>query len=155
MFFVVYFSSLVRALNEQQFGNPEGEKERFHPLDADAPEIKPSLLALAGQVKRQTIMLSATLSASVDRLAGLTLKHPKFVDAATVNEDGEEGDMELIEKDLVIPDSLSQWYLLIPPKLRLVTLASFVVWKCRVSKNCVCAIYYHDAIFLLIFMPFF
>lgn len=120
-------------MNEQQFGNPDGEKERFHPLDADAPEVKPSLLALAGMVKRQTIMLSATLSASVDRLAGLALKHPKFVDAATVNEDGEEHDMELIEKDLVIPDSLTQWYLFTPPKLRLVTLASFVIWKCRVS----------------------
>ncbi|XP_034232632.1 probable ATP-dependent RNA helicase DDX31 [Thrips palmi] len=130
-------ASLVRSLNEQQYGNPEGEKERFHPLDVDAPEVKPSLLELAGRnnVKRQTIMLSATMSASVDRLAGLTLKHPKFVDAATVNEDGEEGDMELIEKDLVIPESLSQWYLLIPPKLRLVTLASFIVWKCRMSHE--------------------
>lgn len=130
-------ASLVRSLNEQQFGNPEGEKERFHPLDVDAPEVKPSLFAQAAEknMKRQTIMLSATMTASVDRLAGLTLKHPKFVDAATVNEDGEEADMELIEKDLVIPDSLSQWYLLVPPKLRLVTLASFVVWKCRMTHE--------------------
>lgn len=78
-------------------------------------------------------MLSATLSSSVDRLAGLTLKHPKFIDAAVSNEDVDEEDMELIEQDLVIPESLAQWYMLLPAKLRLVSLASFIVWKCRVS----------------------
>lgn len=79
-------------------------------------------------------MLSATLSSSVDRLAGLALKHPKFVDAAVSNEDCDEDEMELIEQDLVIPESLTQWYFLIPAKLRLVTLSSFIVWKCRVSN---------------------
>lgn len=126
-------ASFVRSLNEQQYGNPEGEKERFHPLDVDAPEIDPTLASSDTKVKRQTIMLSATLSSSVDRLAGLALKHPKFVDAAASHDD--DSDRELIEKDLVIPDSLTQWYLLCPSKLRLVTLASLIVWKCRMSNE--------------------
>lgn len=128
-------ASLVRALNEQQFGNPEGEKERFHPLDVDAPEIDPNASPFVCKVKRQTIMLSATMTASVDRLAGLTLKHPKFVDAAVIDEDDDEHNIAMIEQDLVIPDSLTQWYLLIPAKLRLVTLASFIVWKCRMTAE--------------------
>ncbi|KAK3911609.1 putative ATP-dependent RNA helicase DDX31 [Frankliniella fusca] len=128
-------ASLVRALNEQQFGDPEGEKERFHPLDVDAPEIDPKASPFVCKVKRQTIMLSATMTSSVDRLAGLALKHPKFVDAAVINDEDDEHDIALIEQDLVIPDSLTQWYLLIPAKLRLVTLASFIVWKCRMTAE--------------------
>ncbi|PSN52014.1 putative ATP-dependent RNA helicase DDX31 [Blattella germanica] len=72
----------------------------------------------------QTVLLSATLTNAVERLAGLTLKSPSFVDAA-----GEE-----LEDDLVIPQSLKQYYVLTPAKLRLVTLSAVVRWKCKQSK---------------------
>ena len=72
----------------------------------------------------RTVLLSATLTSAVERLAGLTLKSPQFVDAA--------GDEE--ENDLVIPESLNQFYILTPAKLRLVTLSAIVMWKCQKSK---------------------
>jgi len=100
------------------------------------------------RVNRQTVLLSATLTAAVERLAGLTLRNPKLVDAAVapgaevkkkksgVPEDvGVLTDLELVEKDLVIPESLKQWYMLTPAKLRLVALSAFIVWKCRVSAS--------------------
>lgn len=72
----------------------------------------------------KTVLLSATLTNAVERLAGLTMKSPTFVDAA-----GDE-----VEDDLVIPESLKQFYILTPAKLRLVTLSAVVRWKCQRSK---------------------
>ncbi|KAJ9596853.1 hypothetical protein L9F63_012109, partial [Diploptera punctata] len=72
----------------------------------------------------RTVLLSATLTSAVERLAGLTLQSPTFVDAA-----GDE-----VEDDLVIPESLKQFYILTPAKLRLVTLSAVVRWKCQKSK---------------------
>lgn len=76
--------------------------------------------------KRQTVLLSATLSPQVERLAGLTLNDPVRLDAA---DDGHT------DKQLVIPQSLAQHYIVTPAKLRLVTLAAFIYWKCQVCKT--------------------
>lgn len=79
-----------------------------------------------GRNKRQTVLLSATLSPQVERLAGLTLNDPVRLDAA---DDGHT------DKQLVIPQSLAQHYIVTPAKLRLVTLAAFIYWKCQVYKT--------------------
>lgn len=79
-----------------------------------------------GRNKRQTVLLSATLSPQVERLAGLTLNDPVRLDAA---DDGHT------DKQLVIPQSLAQHYIVTPAKLRLVTLAAFIHWKCQVCKT--------------------
>jgi ATP-dependent RNA helicase DDX31/DBP7 len=76
------------------------------------------------QGSHQTVLLSATLTSAVERLAGLTLKSPVFVDAASD---------ESLVSDMVIPESLTQFYVLTPAKLRLVTLSAFIIWKCKMS----------------------
>jgi ATP-dependent RNA helicase DDX31/DBP7 len=78
------------------------------------------------QSDRQTVLLSATLTSSVKQLAGLTLQSPVFIDAACD---------ESLETDLVIPQNLTQLYVLTPPKLRLVTLSAFVIWKCEMGDQ--------------------
>jgi ATP-dependent RNA helicase DDX31/DBP7 len=67
--------------------------------------------------KIQKILLSATLSAGVKRLAGLALNNPICVE----NESVVENSIDDMEKDdeLVIPTGITQKYFLIPPKLRL------------------------------------
>lgn len=76
---------------------------------------------------RQTIMLSATLSAGVEKLAGMSLVEPKVVDVSC--EDNTES--QLTSEALATPANLSHHYLLVPAKLRLVSLAAFILSKCR------------------------
>ncbi|XP_059487931.1 probable ATP-dependent RNA helicase DDX31 [Neocloeon triangulifer] len=86
----------------------------------------------SGSEVRQTILLSATLNAAVERLAGLALKDSKvFVDASSETEQAESAETETLS----VPDSLDQWFLAIPPKLRLVVLASFVASKCELTNQ--------------------
>ncbi|XP_069676917.1 ATP-dependent DNA helicase DDX31 isoform X2 [Periplaneta americana] len=73
----------------------------------------------------QTVLLSATLTSAVEKLAGLTLRSPVFVDAAS----------DVPAEDLVIPQSLTQFYIVTPAKLRLVTLSAFIIWKCQMSEQ--------------------
>jgi hypothetical protein len=79
--------------------------------------------------QRQTVMLSATLSAGVEKLAGLTLNSPELVNMN--DEEGTESSGAQ-QKQLVIPTTLKQSYIIVPAKLRLVTLAAFILWKSTV-----------------------
>lgn len=78
------------------------------------------------QDARQTVLLSATLTSAVERLAGLTLRSPVYVDAVCD---------ESLASDLVIPQSMLQFCILTPAKLRLVTLSAFIIWKCQMSDQ--------------------
>lgn len=71
----------------------------------------------------QSVLLSATLTPAVQRLAGMTLQSPVQIDAAD--------DINITTNSLVIPDSLKQHFIVTPPKLRLVALASFILGKCQ------------------------
>lgn len=77
--------------------------------------------------RRQNVMVSATLSKGVEKLAGLTLTDPEHI---TLSEDD-----SVNQDQLVTPTNLKQWYLIVPPKLRLATLAAFILWKCTVSLD--------------------
>ena len=79
---------------------------------------------------RQTLLLSATLTSGIEELSKVSMKHPKFIDAAVGEENAEES-----LKTLTTPENLKQTFIIAPAKLRLVTLASFILWKCRFSKS--------------------
>ena len=79
--------------------------------------------------KRQTLLLSATLTQGIEEMSSISLKHPKFIDAATV-ESNEEEKIESL-KVLTTPENLQQTFTIVPAKLRLVVLASFILWKSR------------------------
>ncbi|XP_054730297.1 probable ATP-dependent RNA helicase CG8611 [Anastrepha obliqua] len=97
----------------------------------DSTEVTPHL---------QRLLLSATLTANVQRLAGLTLKEPIFIDNS--DEDATnaipkangytKNDIEALTADIIddedemgvmtIPENLKLNFVVVPPKLRLVTL---------------------------------
>ncbi|XP_011135595.2 probable ATP-dependent RNA helicase CG8611 isoform X2 [Harpegnathos saltator] len=83
------------------------------------------------QSRRQTILLSATLTQAVEKLAGLAMRSPIFVDAAKANLEMSAGDVSEINEDLVVPQSVSQNYIVTPPKLRMVTLSAYIAGKCQ------------------------
>ncbi|XP_012214614.2 ATP-dependent DNA helicase DDX31 [Linepithema humile] len=82
--------------------------------------------------KRQTILLSATLTQAVEKLAGLTMNNPLFVDAAKENLEMAGGDTSEINEDLIVPESVIQSYIVTPPKLRMVTLSAYIAGRCQI-----------------------
>ena len=78
---------------------------------------------------RQTVLLSATLTPAVERLAGLTLVDPVFVEASSCSNTSA---MKESNMPLVTPSSLRHFYVIAPAKLRLVTLASIILSKIQV-----------------------
>lgn len=83
--------------------------------------------------RRQTILLSATLTQAVEKLAGLVMNHPVFIDAAKENLETIDSDGTELNEDLVVPQSVNQSYIVTPPKLRLVTLSAYITGKCQVN----------------------
>lgn len=81
----------------------------------------------------------------MERLAGMTLNSPVKIDIAaaeslkrnlTKPETDDSSVKESSVKELetfATPDSLHHHYVIVPSKLRLVTLASFLLWKCKVQ----------------------
>ncbi|XP_033228325.1 probable ATP-dependent RNA helicase CG8611 [Belonocnema kinseyi] len=80
---------------------------------------------------RQTILLSATLTQAVEKLAGLTMNNPIFVDAAKENLEIFGDHTSDINEDLIVPQSVTQSYIVTPPKLRMVTLSAYIAGKCQ------------------------
>lgn len=82
----------------------------------------------------QTILLSATLTTSVEKLAGMALNNPLFIDTAdvsSINMGGnkfEDAVKEAVSSEqMTIPSTVVQNYVLVPPKLRLVTLSGMII----------------------------
>lgn len=94
---------------------------------------------------RQTVLLSATLTKEVEKLAGLSLHDP--VSVHVVGDDSSD-----LDRTLIIPDSLAQFYIIVPPKLRLVTLASLLLDKCsvRILKDFCCPLLTVSKVVLLL-----
>lgn len=84
-----------------------------------------------GPQRKQTILLSATLTQAVEKLAGLAMQDPVFVDAAQENVEATGGKMADANEDLVVPQSVVQTYIVTPAKLRLVTLSAYIAGKCQ------------------------
>ena len=78
-------------------------------------------------------------NSGVERLAGMSLKDPVHVDISAdvssksdVKKTKRENVTQDDDKTFATPDLLKQRYVIVPSKLRLVTLASFILWKCKV-----------------------
>lgn len=82
-------------------------------------------------LKRQSVLLSATLTTGIQQLSEVSLRHPTFVDAADTPDDATEEN----SRSLVIPENLTQTFLLVPAKLRLVALGAFMFWKCQQGRG--------------------
>ncbi|XP_075434866.1 ATP-dependent DNA helicase DDX31 isoform X2 [Ascaphus truei] len=93
--------------------------------------------------ERQNVLLSATLSEGVTRLAGISLHK-----AVTVTEDSSSDakpsvkpvaePSEQSDKDassFAMPEKLHQYAVVVPSKLKLVTLAAFILGKWKFDKN--------------------
>lgn len=76
----------------------------------------------------QTVLLSATLSSGVRNLAGIVLNDPQLID--TYDEEVRQPDGKL-----TFPKNLKQYFCLVPAKLRLLTLASFIFKNCSFEKS--------------------
>lgn len=96
------------------------------------------------QKSRQNVLLSATLTEGVTRLAGISLTDPvkvqiaEQVQVANATEKKVEPTLcESTEEDcsFAIPEKLKQHVVIVPSKLRLVTLAAFILRTCKFEKN--------------------
>ncbi|CAG2100233.1 unnamed protein product [Medioppia subpectinata] len=73
----------------------------------------------------QTVLLSATLSPGVERLAGMSLTNPRIIDISS--------DQDL--SSYVLPEHLKQHFIIVAPKLRLITLSALLMDKCSVNES--------------------
>lgn len=108
------------------------EKKEFDTLE-DKTQLKEDDNHSGDELRRQTILLSATLTQAVEKLAGLAMDHPIFIDAAKENLETTGGDTNELNEDLVVPQSVNQSYIVTPPKLRMVTLSAYIAGKCQVD----------------------
>ena len=106
------------------------EKKEFDTLK-DKTQLKEDDNHNGDESRRQTILLSATLTQAVEKLAGLAMDHPVFIDAAKENLETTGGDANELNEDLVVPQSVNQSYIVTPPKLRMVTLSAYIAGKCQ------------------------
>ncbi|XP_058063647.1 probable ATP-dependent RNA helicase CG8611 isoform X2 [Anopheles bellator] len=105
-------------------------------VDADQATVRP-------EGALQTVLLSATLTSSVKELAGLTLHNPVYIETcnairqrqrtAGATSDGATFADHLLNVDecVTIPATVKQRYLVVPPKLRLVTLSGLIAHEQR------------------------
>lgn len=105
------------------------------------------------EARPQSVLLSATLSKSVQDLAGMTLDDPVLIDLS----DQSSTDTE----HYALPSQLNLHFMVVPAKLRLISLCSFIVTNC--SKKMLKALIFmttqdsvdfHHALFTNLFLPY-
>lgn len=102
-------------------------------------------------VKPQSILLSATLTKGVEKLAGMSLKEPNFIDLASAEPE---------EFCFTLPSQLVLHYMVVSAKLRLMALCAFIVDACSQKDSKVLifmstqdSVDFHEAIFCNILNP--
>lgn len=80
---------------------------------------------------RQTIILSATLNSSIKALSKLSMSEPLIVDDAMEETESKKQKVD----SYTLPESLSQTYVFVPSKLRMVSLFAFIASKSFLSKS--------------------
>ncbi|KAF2359479.1 Helicase C-terminal [Trinorchestia longiramus] len=120
-----WVSAKRKASDEVEEEKEDGEVQPFKKFCGEGGLVSTTIIAPSADkcgTPLQTIMLSATLNEHVQRLAGLSLRNPEVIDVS--------GDGSLDDLSAVTPGQLVHHYTLVPPKLRLVTLAAFILSKC-------------------------
>ncbi|XP_025917846.1 probable ATP-dependent RNA helicase DDX31 [Apteryx rowi] len=95
---------------------------------------------------RQNVLLSATLTEGVTRLADISLNDPISISIADkiqdrlkpASQEGKEAissSMFMDQENFAVPEKLKQYVIMVPSKLRLVTLAAFILEKCKFEKR--------------------
>ncbi|XP_051022926.1 probable ATP-dependent RNA helicase DDX31 isoform X1 [Acomys russatus] len=84
--------------------------------------------------KRQNVLLSATLTEGITRLADISLHNPVSISILDKSWD-QSNPKEVASDSFAIPESLDQHVVLVPSKLRLVCLAAFIMQKCKFEKD--------------------
>ncbi|NWR34821.1 DDX31 helicase, partial [Tachuris rubrigastra] len=95
---------------------------------------------------RQNVLLSATLTEGVTRLADISLNDPisisiadetqKVLKPASQKDEEATSSSNCIEQEnFAVPEKLKQYFVMVPSKLRLVTLAAFILGKCKFEKH--------------------
>lgn len=82
----------------------------------------------------QTVLLSATLSQGVERLAGMTLRDPVHIEMSQKSTSLPSSTV-IDTSTFATPDQLKHYFIVVPSKLRLVTLAAFILWKCKYDSK--------------------
>uniref|UniRef100_A0A8C3N8K5 ATP-dependent RNA helicase n=1 Tax=Geospiza parvula TaxID=87175 RepID=A0A8C3N8K5_GEOPR len=100
----------------------------------------------AERERRQNVLLSATLTEGVTRLADISLNDPVSISIADeiqkVPETTAQTDRKassssncMEQENFAVPETLQQYVMMVPSKLRLVTLAAFILQKCKFEKR--------------------
>ncbi|XP_056361094.1 probable ATP-dependent RNA helicase DDX31 isoform X2 [Oenanthe melanoleuca] len=95
---------------------------------------------------RQNVLLSATLTEGVTRLADISLNDPVSISIADeiqkLPEPASQTDRKassssncMEQENFAVPETLQQYVMVVPSKLRLVTLAAFILQKCKFEKR--------------------
>ncbi|XP_058300898.1 probable ATP-dependent RNA helicase DDX31 isoform X2 [Hylobates moloch] len=96
--------------------------------------------------KRQNVLLSATLTEGVTRLADISLHDPVSISVLDKSHDQLNPKDKAVQEvcpppagdeldSFAIPESLQQHVAVVPSKLRLVCLAAFILQKCKFEKD--------------------
>ncbi|KAF1486540.1 putative ATP-dependent RNA helicase DDX31, partial [Pygoscelis antarcticus] len=95
---------------------------------------------------RQNVLLSATLTEGVTRLADISLNDPISISiadeiqkalkpASQMDRQASSSSNCMEQENFAVPEKLKQYVMMVPSKLRLVTLAAFILEKCKFEKH--------------------
>ncbi|NXI47438.1 DDX31 helicase, partial [Galbula dea] len=95
---------------------------------------------------RQNVLLSATLTEGVTRLADISLNDPISISiadeiqkahrpASQTESQASSSSNCMDQENFAVPEKLKQYFMIVPSKLRLVTLAAFILEKCKFEKH--------------------
>ncbi|KAK6470902.1 putative ATP-dependent RNA helicase DDX31 [Huso huso] len=96
----------------------------------------------AAREQRQNVLLSATMTEGVSKLAGICMKEPVSIQVAEAPAEPRGGGGASLgapsgglSESFAVPEKLRQHAVVVPSKLRLVTLAAFLLGKCKHEKG--------------------
>ncbi|TRY93150.1 hypothetical protein DNTS_012845 [Danionella cerebrum] len=88
---------------------------------------------------RQNVLLSATITEGLSRLASISMKDPVTVHVSEGSEKMVEASPQAVPRALsdsyAVPEKLQQHVVLVPSKLHLVCLAAFILGKCKFQQQ--------------------